>query len=264
MAATGALRLQYSTNESLTEALRGTPKASVPGRSAGCRRLSVVGGWWGQRSSREQGSLGSGWAWGWRAALIGAPLGGGWEGWGSCNEIITLLALKWSCILIFRWYSCSYPLATWARLLCPVAFWMPYLNRCTYLQFLPLTRVNENFSAWICPLLALQLSVIGSSIIKNEMLVKPACFYSQKDEPDAFKELGTGNRIATWLFYVSDTFLPCAFANKVLSLHILYSWIISLLLFKLKWFADEGSHHLIVTNTGTLPVSHGSYLCLSA
>lgn len=26
----------------------------------------------------------------------------------------------------------------------------------------------------------------------------------QKDEPDAFKELGTGNRIATWLFYVSD------------------------------------------------------------
>ncbi|XP_075010193.1 prolyl 4-hydroxylase subunit alpha-1 isoform X12 [Calonectris borealis] len=26
----------------------------------------------------------------------------------------------------------------------------------------------------------------------------------QKDEPDAFKELGTGNRIATWLFYMSD------------------------------------------------------------
>lgn len=26
----------------------------------------------------------------------------------------------------------------------------------------------------------------------------------QKDEPDAFKELGTGNRIATCLFYVSD------------------------------------------------------------
>ena len=25
----------------------------------------------------------------------------------------------------------------------------------------------------------------------------------QKDEPDAFKELGTGNRVATWLFYVS-------------------------------------------------------------
>lgn len=27
--------------------------------------------------------------------------------------------------------------------------------------------------------------------------------FPQKDEPDAFKELGTGNRIATWLFYVS-------------------------------------------------------------
>ncbi|XP_059677020.1 prolyl 4-hydroxylase subunit alpha-1 isoform X2 [Gavia stellata] len=33
---------------------------------------------------------------------------------------------------------------------------------------------------------------------------RSACFYSQKDEPDAFKELGTGNRIATWLFYMSD------------------------------------------------------------
>lgn len=55
------------------------------------------------------------------------------------------------------------------------------------------------------------------------MLIKPACFYSQKDEPDAFKELGTGNRIATWLFYVSDMFLPCAIANSVLSLDILCS-----------------------------------------
>lgn len=76
----------------------------------------------------------------------------------------------------------------------------------------------------------MNLSTAGSAAVchrllnnQNEMLVKPACFYSQKDEPDAFKELGTGNRIATWLFYVSDTFLPCAFANKVLSLHILYS-----------------------------------------
>lgn len=31
--------------------------------------------------------------------------------------------------------------------------------------------------------------------------------FLQKDEPDAFKELGTGNRIATWLFYVSQFFL---------------------------------------------------------
>lgn len=43
---------------------------------------------------------------------------------------------------------------------------------------------------------------------QKEMLMESACFCSQKDEPDAFKELGTGNRIATWLFYVSDKFLP--------------------------------------------------------
>lgn len=30
---------------------------------------------------------------------------------------------------------------------------------------------------------------------------------SQKDEPDAFEELGTGNRIATWLLYVSTAAL---------------------------------------------------------
>lgn len=29
------------------------------------------------------------------------------------------------------------------------------------------------------------------------------CFYFQKDERNAFKSLGTGNRIATVLFYVS-------------------------------------------------------------
>lgn len=29
-------------------------------------------------------------------------------------------------------------------------------------------------------------------------------FVLQKDEPDAFEELGTGNRIATWLLYMSD------------------------------------------------------------
>lgn len=151
---------------------------------------------------------------------------------------------------------------TW--LPCPVAFWMPYLmNRYTYLLFLPLTRANELIflhefvHCWLCS--CLSLVPLNN---QNEMLIKPACFYSQKDEPDAFKELGTGNRIATWLFYVSDMFLPCAIANSVLSLDILCSWIISLLLFKLKWFADAGSHHLIVTNTGNLPVSYGSYLCL--
>ncbi|NXO49328.1 P4HA1 hydroxylase, partial [Aramus guarauna] len=33
---------------------------------------------------------------------------------------------------------------------------------------------------------------------------EPHFDFGRKDEPDAFKELGTGNRIATWLFYVSD------------------------------------------------------------
>lgn len=39
--------------------------------------------------------------------------------------------------------------------------------------------------------------------ILNRMVTLPP----QKDEPDAFKELGTGNRVATWLFYVSKLFL---------------------------------------------------------
>lgn len=51
---------------------------------------------------------------------------------------------------------------------------------------------------------------------QKEMLMESACFCSQKDEPDAFKELGTGNRIATWLFYVSDTFLPSVTAYLIL------------------------------------------------
>ncbi|XP_069045124.1 prolyl 4-hydroxylase subunit alpha-1 isoform X2 [Lepisosteus oculatus] len=33
---------------------------------------------------------------------------------------------------------------------------------------------------------------------------EPHFDFGRKDEPDAFKELGTGNRIATWLFYMSD------------------------------------------------------------
>lgn len=36
-----------------------------------------------------------------------------------------------------------------------------------------------------------------------ELIKSETVLTSQKDEPDAFKELGTGNRIATWLFYVS-------------------------------------------------------------
>uniref|UniRef100_A0A667ZCF0 procollagen-proline 4-dioxygenase n=1 Tax=Myripristis murdjan TaxID=586833 RepID=A0A667ZCF0_9TELE len=33
---------------------------------------------------------------------------------------------------------------------------------------------------------------------------EPHFDFGRKDEPDAFKELGTGNRIATWLLYMSD------------------------------------------------------------
>ncbi|XP_076024053.1 prolyl 4-hydroxylase subunit alpha-1-like [Genypterus blacodes] len=33
---------------------------------------------------------------------------------------------------------------------------------------------------------------------------EPHFDFGRKDEPDAFEELGTGNRIATWLFYMSD------------------------------------------------------------
>ncbi|XP_006006516.1 prolyl 4-hydroxylase subunit alpha-1 isoform X3 [Latimeria chalumnae] len=33
---------------------------------------------------------------------------------------------------------------------------------------------------------------------------EPHFDFGRKDEPDAFKELGTGNRMATWLFYMSD------------------------------------------------------------
>ncbi|ERE87261.1 prolyl 4-hydroxylase subunit alpha-1 isoform X1 [Cricetulus griseus] len=33
---------------------------------------------------------------------------------------------------------------------------------------------------------------------------EPHFDFARKDEPDAFQELGTGNRIATWLFYMSD------------------------------------------------------------
>uniref|UniRef100_A0A665V4L3 Prolyl 4-hydroxylase subunit alpha-1 n=1 Tax=Echeneis naucrates TaxID=173247 RepID=A0A665V4L3_ECHNA len=38
----------------------------------------------------------------------------------------------------------------------------------------------------------------------NQRQYEPHFDFGRKDEPDAFKELGTGNRIATWLFYMSD------------------------------------------------------------
>ncbi|XP_038592515.1 prolyl 4-hydroxylase subunit alpha-1-like [Micropterus salmoides] len=33
---------------------------------------------------------------------------------------------------------------------------------------------------------------------------EPHFDFGRKDEPDVFEELGTGNRIATWLLYMSD------------------------------------------------------------
>uniref|UniRef100_A0A4W5MCG8 procollagen-proline 4-dioxygenase n=1 Tax=Hucho hucho TaxID=62062 RepID=A0A4W5MCG8_9TELE len=44
---------------------------------------------------------------------------------------------------------------------------------------------------------------------------EPHFDFGRKDEPDAFKELGTGNRIATWLIYVSisNGVLMCVYVN---------------------------------------------------
>jgi len=50
--------------------------------------------------------------------------------------------------------------------------------------------------------------------------------YKQKDEPDAFKELGTGNRIATWLFYVSKLTLTRRHTHilmSIITINILWS-----------------------------------------
>ncbi|XP_010578208.1 PREDICTED: prolyl 4-hydroxylase subunit alpha-1 isoform X6 [Haliaeetus leucocephalus] len=53
---------------------------------------------------------------------------------------------------------------------------------------------------WDKPRIVRFLDIISDEEIETvKELAKP-----RKDEPDAFKELGTGNRIATWLFYMSD------------------------------------------------------------
>lgn len=52
--------------------------------------------------------------------------------------------------------------------------------------------------------------VICDSVVEmvwQHIIAHYSWLFLQKDEPDAFKELGTGNRIATWLFYVSKFFL---------------------------------------------------------
>lgn len=131
------------------------------------------------------------------------------------------MAAKRIYILIFRQYSCSYPLAIWACAL-PVLqnFKVPGLFKLidTLILHSPLLPnreielifLHEFVCCWLCS--CMSLAPLNN---QNEMLIKSACFYSQKDEPDAFKELGTGNRIATWLFYVSDIFLLCAGAKNI-------------------------------------------------
>ena len=51
--------------------------------------------------------------------------------------------------------------------------------------------------------------------IMKKLVAKPKIISSlvifsfiQREETNAFKDLGTGNRIATWLFYVSNQILP--------------------------------------------------------
>lgn len=46
------------------------------------------------------------------------------------------------------------------------------------------------------------LLLFASCLLQDNRFLVVVCF--QKDEPDAFEELGTGNRIATWLLYVSS------------------------------------------------------------
>ncbi|KAJ8360143.1 hypothetical protein SKAU_G00166680 [Synaphobranchus kaupii] len=85
---------------------------------------------------------------------------------------------------------------------------LPRLRRATISN--PITGVLETAhyriskSAWLTeyehPLLSncrLQTMALGGQY-------EPHFDFGRKDEPDAFKELGTGNRIATWLFYMSD------------------------------------------------------------
>lgn len=156
-------------------------------------------------------------------------------------------------ILIFRQYS-SYLLATWAYAF-PVLQnfktsglfkWRETLilhspllpNRGTELIF-----PHEFVCCWLCS--CMSLPPLHN---QNEMLIKSACFYSQKDEPDAFKELGTGNRIATWLFYVSDIFLSCASAKNIRHC-IFYTVEWFHYIFLLKYLSCKWRQPLISSNT---------------
>uniref|UniRef100_A0A9J8D963 Prolyl 4-hydroxylase, alpha polypeptide I a n=2 Tax=Cyprinus carpio TaxID=7962 RepID=A0A9J8D963_CYPCA len=83
---------------------------------------------------------------------------------------------------------------------------------------------------------------------------EPHFDFGRKDEPDAFKALGTGNRIATWLFYMSDvtaggaTVFPEVGATvkpmKVLTICLMsFSFVLSLFACPLvsnKWIHERG------------------------
>uniref|UniRef100_A0A8C7W252 procollagen-proline 4-dioxygenase n=1 Tax=Oncorhynchus mykiss TaxID=8022 RepID=A0A8C7W252_ONCMY len=84
----------------------------------------------------------------------------------------------------------------------------PRLRRATISN--PITGVLETApyriskSAWLTAYEHPMIDQINQRIEDLTGLEMDTAEELQKDEPDAFKELGTGNRIATWLFYMSD------------------------------------------------------------
>uniref|UniRef100_A0A4W3GME6 Prolyl 4-hydroxylase subunit alpha-1 n=1 Tax=Callorhinchus milii TaxID=7868 RepID=A0A4W3GME6_CALMI len=66
-----------------------------------------------------------------------------------------------------------------------------------------ISRINQRIEA----LTGLDVSTAEELQVANYGVggqYEPHFDFGRKDEPDAFKELGTGNRVATWLFYMSD------------------------------------------------------------
>ncbi|XP_053488485.1 prolyl 4-hydroxylase subunit alpha-1b isoform X1 [Ictalurus furcatus] len=66
-----------------------------------------------------------------------------------------------------------------------------------------ITRINQRIEdiTGLDMLTAEELQVANYGVAGQ---YEPHFDFGRKDEPDAFKELGTGNRVATWLFYMSD------------------------------------------------------------
>ncbi|KAG7277442.1 hypothetical protein CRUP_016345 [Coryphaenoides rupestris] len=85
---------------------------------------------------------------------------------------------------------------------------LPRLRRATISN--PITGVLETApyriskSAWLTEYDHPLIEKINQRIEDLTGLEMDTAEELQKDEPDAFKELGTGNRIATWLFYMTD------------------------------------------------------------